>query len=114
MNALRCLHVYRYNGMWVFDDEAVGLNREPFVCGVPEVFDQLLLAKGITGDRFNLLFGESKFPGHDLHATWVREESGGNWYATSIGEGWLCPAMFNYYDQAPRDIYFSIQSPVKG
>jgi hypothetical protein len=38
MNELRVLNVYRYNGMWVFDDEEVGLSREPFVSGVPENF----------------------------------------------------------------------------
>ena len=28
---------YKWNGMWVFDDPAVGLCREPFVAGVPAI-----------------------------------------------------------------------------
>jgi hypothetical protein len=31
---------YQWNGMWVFDDPAVGLVREPFVAGVPQMIEQ--------------------------------------------------------------------------
>jgi hypothetical protein len=31
MNALTLITPYRHNGMWVFDDDRVGLVREPFV-----------------------------------------------------------------------------------
>ena len=36
MNALSVLFPYKYEGMWVFDDPAVGLQREPFVLGIDE------------------------------------------------------------------------------
>ncbi len=36
---------YWFNGTWVFDDPMVGLKREPFVAGVPEMID--VLAKEI-------------------------------------------------------------------
>jgi hypothetical protein len=113
VNALRVLNVYRYNGMWVFDDEDVGLSREPFVSGVPEIFDKLLLSKGISGYSFNLVFSDQKFPNCDAHAVWTKAEDGGNWYTTEIRcasfTGWLCPALFRYYEQAPADLYFSVQ-----
>ena len=33
MNAIRAIHPYRHEGLWVFDDETVGLRQEPFVAG---------------------------------------------------------------------------------
>jgi hypothetical protein len=32
---------------------------------------------------------------------------GGNWYAWSERgiEGWLCPALFKYFEAAPNEIY---------
>jgi len=33
MNAIRAIHPYRREGLWVFDDETVGLRQEPFVAG---------------------------------------------------------------------------------
>jgi hypothetical protein len=31
----------------------------------------------------------------------------GNYYRTEDPpmEGWICPAMFHYYDKAPRELY---------
>jgi hypothetical protein len=98
--------------MWVFDDEEVGLSREPFVCGVPEIFDELLRSKGISDDRFNLIFSDQSFPNCE-HASWSKGEDGGNWYSIDIEgtpfTGWLCPALSRYYEQAPSDLYFSVQ-----
>jgi len=98
--------------MWVFDDEEVGLSREPFVCGVPEIFDKLLLGKRISAHSFNLIFSGQPFPNSE-HASWSKGEDGGNWYSMDIEgtqfTGWLCPALFRYYEQAPSDLYFSVQ-----
>src|SRR4051812_44473362 len=41
-NAIMVVAPYWYNGTWVFDDAAVGLRREPFVAGVPEMIDVLV------------------------------------------------------------------------
>jgi hypothetical protein len=56
---------------------------------------------------FNLVFSHQPFPGYQVHLTWAREEYGGNWYLwpEKKKEGWLCPALFKYFDAAPRDIY---------
>ncbi|WP_299624292.1 hypothetical protein [Pelagibius sp.] len=39
MNALRVIHPYKTEGVWVFEDEAVGLVQEPFVSGADTVID---------------------------------------------------------------------------
>jgi hypothetical protein len=33
MNSLLVIHPYKHDGVWVFDDPAVGLGKEPFVAG---------------------------------------------------------------------------------
>jgi hypothetical protein len=40
----------------------------------------------------------------------AREDCGGNWYKekTTGMEGWLCPALFHYFDVAPRRLYLAI------
>jgi hypothetical protein len=99
-------------GTWVFDDPETGLTREPFVEGVPEMIDHLVA--DIPGARrgFRLLFSAAPFPGYQQRLTRVREEFGGWWYATDDppGEGWLCPAMFRYFDEPPEEIYVKAEA----
>ena len=58
-------------------------------------------------DAVSLLFSANPFPGHQAALEWRREEHGGNWYYSPEldMEGWLCPAMFKYFDEAPEKIY---------
>jgi hypothetical protein len=58
-------------------------------------------------DGFTLLFSAGPFPGHDAVLEWRRADMGGNWYysATLDLEGWLCPALFKYFQAAPARIY---------
>ena len=41
-NSLFVIAPYWDSGTWVFDDERVGLVREPFVLGVPDMIDHLV------------------------------------------------------------------------
>ena len=41
-NVLTVIEPYWYQGTWVFDDESAGLDKEPFVQGVPEMIDELV------------------------------------------------------------------------
>lgn len=92
---------------WVFDDDRVGLVQEPFVSGVPEMIDDLVRDIPNARKGFRLLFSASPFPGYQRKLTWVREEMGGNWYRADQPaiEGWLCPALFHYFEKAPTELY---------
>ena len=107
MNSIFVIFPYRADGTWVFDDTRAGLVREPFVAGIPEMIDQLV--KDIPGAQsgFKLLFAPAPFPGYTTRLIWRREEYGGNWYYSEqfATEGWLCPALFKYFENAPKDIY---------
>jgi hypothetical protein len=99
-------------GTWVFDDEAVELVQEPFVSGVPEMIDELVAEIPNAKSGFRLLFSASPFPGFQRKMTRVREEAGGWWYSTAEpeAEGWLCPALFRYFDEAPEEIYVKAEA----
>jgi hypothetical protein len=93
--------------MWVFDDPRVGLDKEPFVSGADTLIDLLVANIPDAGKGFRLLFSASPFPGYAAKLQWRREEYGGNWYFSPDynREGWLCPALFKYFDKAPKEIY---------
>jgi hypothetical protein len=106
-NSLMVIVPYEYGGTWVFDDPATGLVREPFVAGVPEMIN--VLVQDIPGatNGFRMLFSTQAFPGYQKRLTWLRPESGGNYYRMEDPpmEGWLCPALFRYYREAPKELY---------
>lgn len=108
MNALMVIFPYKVGGIWVFDDAAVGLVREPFVDTVNTFIDKM--TEHIPGAEagVRLLFSAKPFPGHTLSFTWVRPEFEGNWYACPALDGlqgWLCPAMFKYFEAAPAQLF---------
>ena len=107
MNCLFVISPYRYNGSWVFDDPDVGLVREPFVSGIDLMIDRLTANIPNAAQGFRLIFSAQPFPGHSVKLTLRREEYGGNWYyCAEYGmEGWLCPALFKYFKEAPRELY---------
>ena len=107
-NSIQVINPYWAFDTWVFDDPAKNLEAEPFVSGAPELLN--ILAEDIPNayqDGFRLLFSPGPFPGYQLVVDWVREEHGGNWYKSDERglEGWLCPALFKYFDAAPPKIY---------
>lgn len=106
-NVLIVIAPYWYQGTWVFDDESVGLVKEPFVLGVPEIIDDMVRDIPHAESGFKLIFSSAPFPGYQREFSWVREEYDGNWYKLedSPMEGWLCPALFKYYENAPQKLY---------
>ena len=109
VNALNVIHPYKWEGLWVFDDERVGLYKEPFVEGADTIIEKLLAMKGLQEPEkgFRLIFSTGPFPNYDLKLLWLRESDGGNWYRAEDFdiEGWLCPALLEYFDNPPREIY---------
>ena len=107
MNAIKFISPYRHDGMWVFDDPRASLDKEPFVSGADRMIDVLVADIPNAAEGFRLLFSASPFPGFAAKLQWRREEYGGNWYFSSDYdmEGWLCPALFKYFEKAPKEIY---------
>jgi hypothetical protein len=70
-----------------------------------------LLVAGIQdADKgYALYFSAQPFPGLQLKVDLVASELGGNWYKLTLNgtemKGWLCPALFKYFETAPATIY---------
>lgn len=76
-NPVRAIFPYRQNGVWMFDDDAVGLVKEPFVDGVPEIIDRLVTEIPQPDQGFTLYFSDRPFLGHKAELVWLREERDG-------------------------------------
>jgi hypothetical protein len=107
MTQIRVIRPYKYFGTWVFDDETTGLEHEAFVAGADTMID--LATEDIPNAEkgFVMLFSADPFPGYQVHLEWLREDMEGNvylWKDKKV-EGWLCPALFKYFETAPKNIY---------
>jgi hypothetical protein len=116
MNSVMAIHPYKANGLWVFDDPAAGLRQEPFVSGSDTIIERMVEAIPNAERGFTLMFSAQPFPGFQVEFEWLRQELGGNWYYSSAlaMEGWLCPALFKYFDSAPKKIYAQFRPQATG
>ena len=107
MNSIIAIQPYKYLGLWVFDDEKVGLIQEPFVSGADDIIEMMVKDIPDAENGFILMFSGMPFPGHQAKFEWKREDSGGNWYYFEDldMEGWLCPALFKYFESAPKTLH---------
>lgn len=112
MNSISVIFPYKYLDMWVFDDPKVGLIQEPFVGGADTMIDLVVKDIPNADSGFIMLFAGTPFPGHKLHLEWLRAENGGNWYYSKAltMEGWLCPALFKYFSEAPANLYVQVKA----
>jgi hypothetical protein len=111
MNAINVIAPYKHHGMWVFNDPRVGLVQEPFVAGADAMIDRVVADLSDAEHGFTLIFSGTPFPGHQYRLDWRRGEGGGNWYhAAQVDmEGWLCPALFRYFQEVPKQLYVQIR-----
>lgn len=110
------IYPYLIGSTWVFDDERVGLKEEAFVCGMSEMISRLIEVKEMPNavQGFAMQFSNEPFEGADVELHWLRADEpgsfmGGNWYSGTIAglemEGWLCPALFCFFQNAPKLLF---------
>ena len=107
-NAILEINPYWYKGTWVFDDERVGLQREPFIAGIPEMINHLVKDIPNAENGFRMRFSVFPFPNFSQEIHRRRSEFGGTWYKMADEpylEGWLCPALFKYFLIAPEKLF---------
>jgi hypothetical protein len=107
VNTINVIAPYKHLGMWVFDDARVGLVQEPFVSGADTIIDYAVREIAGAEAGFILFFSAGPFPGYQVRLDWRRAEMGGNWYYCEAFdlEGWLCPALFRYFTEAPGQLF---------
>lgn len=116
MNQINYIMPYLSNGQWVFDDSVKQLDKEALVGGMPEIIGLACAEFNIKDPHlgFGVLFSASKFKGHQFSLKWVEGDGTGNTYLYNRNgitqEGWLCPALFKYFDKAPKEIFIQVRS----
>ena len=111
-NSIFVIKPYKWEGMWVFDDHNVGLIKEPFVGGADTMIDVATAQLPNASHGFIAVFSAGYFPDAMIVLEWVREEGGGNVYrwAEKDMEGWLCPALFKYFEQTPQKLHIQVKT----
>jgi hypothetical protein len=111
MNSICVIHPYKYEGLWVFDDPHVGLVKEPFVAGADTIIDLMVADIPNAAAGVTILFSANPFPGAQHEFTRLREELSGNVYLSQEYnlEGWLCPALFKYFESAPAKLFAQVK-----
>jgi hypothetical protein len=111
-NSIFVIKPYKWEGLWVFDDPSVGLVRELFVAGTDTMIDVATASIPNAAHGFLAVFSASYFPTAQIVLEWVREEGGGNVYRwpEKHMEGWLCPALFKYFERAPEKLYVQVKA----
>ena len=102
-----------YEGGWIWRYTVdLLLAQEPFVAGVDTMIDRVVADIPDAEHGFTMIFSSTPFPGHQYCLDWRRAEGGGNWYyAGQLDmEGWLCPALFRYFQEAPKQLYVQTKS----
>lgn len=106
-NQINVIYPYRTQGGWAFDDAEVGLQREPFVLGIPAIIDSIVGSR----DNFTAYISHSRIPKYTGHLTKAPDIQEEGWYILKGTEmvGWLCPATLRYFADYPENIYFRIE-----
>ena len=120
-NSILAIYPYYHFGSWVFDDDRVGLTKEPFVAGADKFIEYVISRKGkseLAKKGFCLLFSLIPFPDFDYELDFIKHENMGTIYQVKNAadfEGiynsnqlWLCPALNLYFQNSPSKIYVSI------
>ena len=111
------IHPYRVEGKgWMFDDPTTGLKEEGLVCGIDTLLDLYSREKKLnTTKGFDVKFSNQPIKNHtlELHKQYELDGSGrehGTMYNCPQYncEGWLCPSLYLYFEEAPETIYIKI------
>jgi len=105
-NQVNVLHIFKENGVWMFNDEEVGLYKEPFVPSINPMIETYVRGR----KEFTAFI--SKDPMYDVTLTLNRVDDkieGVYEMAGSGIVGWLCPALLKYFEGYPKNIYVKIE-----
>lgn len=112
------LYPYLLRNCWVFDDRRTGLKEEAFVLGMSEILTAVVRQQNIpdAARGFRMIFSDKPFQGWQADMKKIPGGSleEGNWYHGQINSeemrGWLCPALYLYFREAPEKLYMRAEA----
>lgn len=117
MNSINVILPYKHNGVWAFDDPSKDLHAEPFVGESNDIIDILEdLTLEYEDESLLLMFAAIPFPGAEFKFQHLGrgDFEFGDWYHCPELEmnGWLCPALLEYFHEAPKQIHVQAKAVV--
>lgn len=108
-NTINVLFPYRTpQGVWLYNDEDLGVYGEAFVAGSSEVIDYLL-----RGETECISTISSKpFPGYTALLNKIPNTDIEGWYqieGNDMPPNWLCSKVLDYFPDYPDQIYVKIE-----
>ena len=114
MNSINVIHPYWCNGTLVYDDESLGIIREPFTSGMDVLLSSLASQVDGCATGFAVLFSDRPFPGYQHVLKWTSEHAGGNWYCVEADgrplAGWLGGSLLKRFSTSPDMIFVEIRN----
>ena len=86
-NSIFVIKPYKWEGLWVFDDPAVGLVKEPFVGGADTIIDVATAHLPNAAQGFLAVFSAGYFPDAQIMLEWVRKKAAATSTA-GLKRGW--------------------------
>jgi len=111
MANIRVIEPYWYQNAFVFDDESMGLEKEPFLLDIPGMIHYLVKDIPDARSGFRLLFSPQPFSGYQAELTRIKEEDDGYGYKVKYeGQiGWCCTVLVRYFAAAPDLLYIKAE-----
>ena len=103
-------------GIWCFDDPRFNLVKEGLVDGIDILIEKATREFGIPSPEAGFFadFSDEPFDRHEieLRKKFPRDDLGGYYYYSPQFKqlGWLCPALFHYFKEAPEVIYVRLRA----
>jgi hypothetical protein len=112
MNNLYIIEIYKFKGYWVFDDPDTGLIKEALSMGTDKIIDMAVKDFKDPDNGFICMFSKNPFPDHQIKLelkTRGNDVEGNTYHCKEFGlDGWLCPALYLYFDVEPENIYLKL------
>ena len=112
-NSIFVIFPYHENGVWMFNDEARGILREPFLGNINSILSLLSSEIKNAQKGFALYFSDRFFPGVTARFIKIRDEFGGASYRSEQFnlEGYLCPCLHKFYPGIAPSQLFAVAKP---
>ena len=108
-NQINVLHIFKENGVWMFNDEEIGLFKEPFVSSMGDIIEMFVDGR----DKFKAFISHSPIHQGTLILQRIEDGMDGLYRIydndPSSVIGWLCPALLKYFEYYPKFIYVKIK-----
>lgn len=105
-NQVNVLHIFKEDGIWMFNDKDIGIYKEPFVSLMNPIIESI-----VKTNKFTAFISKDPMP-YTVILDRINNKVDMIGYYQLRGTkmiGWLCPCLLNYFIDYPKEIYVKIK-----